>query len=480
MSEFLIRLGWPLIRRLSTSFLYEKNISERQDALVKKKLRRLSTCSIGKKLGVTSQSSINSVPLTGYNFYLPFYTNPVEGSFIYPLTDYVKTYTSGTMGKPKIYLIPRTGLMENVKTTGPSSSFVSTFDGERFRFQVGDVAYMNIPGGTYISGFYQDTARKTQSSIVKIVPENADHMTFQQKVDYFVENHSNIDIAYMTVTTLLDQVKTRVEGPISLKAFVTSDITAEPLKERIKEFIGDYPRSIYGSTETMMCTIPSVGHPGGFFFDWRVIHAQFVPIEEAQDTYSDKVMEAPDIVEMMDVEIGKRYQLIATPYYNDITRYIMPDNFECVSKGDDLLGSNIPVFKYYSRSDKLMVLHNFTRINEQEIVSVLEEAKIPFVDFTARKERMNTKEHLVIYLELSDDMPEDEVRNRVHEAFMDFDKDYRDLSDFMGYTPLKLVFLKKGTFRKYLQNKEGMPRIARIDMREERLREVLSYSDISL
>jgi len=230
----------------------------------------------------------------------------------------------------------------------------------------------------------------------------------------------------------------------------------------------------------MMCTIPSVGHPGGFFFDWRVIHAQFVPIEEAQDTYSDKVMEAPDIVEMMDVEIGKRYQLIATPYYNDITRYIMPDNFECVSKGDDLLGSNIPVFKYYSRSDKLMVLHNFTRINEQEIVSVLEEAKIPFVDFTARKDRINTKEHLVIYLELSDDMPEDEVRNRVHEAFMDFDKDYRDLSDFMGYTPLKLVFLKKGTFRKYLQNKEGMPRIARIDMREERLREVLSYSDISL
>jgi len=372
------------------------------------------------------------------------------------------------------------GLAENVKTTGPSSSFVSTFDGEKFRFQVGDVAYMNIPGGTYISGFYQDTARKTQSSIVKIVPENADHMTFQQKVDYFVENHSNIDIAYMTVTTLLDQVKTRVEGPISLKAFVTSDITAEPLKERIKEFIGDYPRSIYGSTETMMCTIPSVGHPGGFFFDWRVIHPQFVPIEEAQDTYSDTVTEAPDIVDMMDVEIGKRYQLIATPYYNDITRYIIPDNFECVSKGDDLLGSNIPVFKYYSRSDKLMVLHNFTRINEQEIVSVLEEAKIPFVDFTARKERMNTKEHLVIYLELSADMLVDEVRNLVHEAFMDFDKDYRDLSDFMEYTPLKLVFLRKGTFRKYLQNKEGMPRIARIDMREERLREVLSYSDISL
>ncbi len=49
----------------------------------------------------------------------------------------------------------------------------------------------------------------------------------------------------------------------------------------------------------------------------------------------------------------------------------MPDIVECVDKGDDVLGCLSPVFRYYARCDNLLVLHNFTRIAEEEMIQVL-------------------------------------------------------------------------------------------------------------
>lgn len=166
--------------------------------------------------------------------------------------------------------------------------------------------------------------------------------------------------------------------------------------------------------------------------------------------------------------------MIITPFFTDLTRNVTSDILECISFEDKLLKVKTPIFKFYSRADRLITLHNFTRINEQEILMVLDEAKIPFVDFTAKRELDDTKEYLRLYVEFKEEVDLDEMARKIHETFMEFDKDYRDLNNMMEYNPLRLSQLSKGAFKNFFSKKEGMSRIARIDMTDDQLKILLN------
>ncbi|MBL7169127.1 GH3 auxin-responsive promoter family protein [Candidatus Bathyarchaeota archaeon] len=438
---------------------------------MKSKFMKQSKSVIGEKIGITPGCSIESLPLTSYNFYASFFENPKEGDMMYSLDDYVKVYTSGSMGKPKSFLLPKTAMWDNVRKAGLSFLFISTHDGEKITFELGDTMYRNVPGGAYITGFLSDSLSRNSDWWIKQVPDL--NLPFHDKVDYFVENYKDIDVASMTVTTLLDEIEPRIKEPLQLKGFVTQDRSAMALREKINEFTGTYPKVAYGSTETLFCGMPSVEHPGCFFFDWRVVYTEFLPEALAINPNEDLLKDTSEIVRSSDVEVRGRYQLIATPMKNDMTRYVTPDIFECVAKGDSVLGTDQPIFRYYARMDRLLVLHNFTRIAEDELLNVLSEAGIPFVDFTARMELHGSREYMVMYLELATPMEVEEVTDRIHEELLRVDKDWRDLTDFMRYKPLKVVLLPRRTFVNYLSKRVGMPRIERINMKDEWFKQLL-------
>jgi hypothetical protein len=463
----------PLLVRMAVGFLSDKNVSEKLKQRVREKIRRQSQTSIGKKMGMKPGSDIGELPVTSYEFYMPFFKDPHEGDFIYPLKDYVRSHTSGTMGKPKIYLLPTGGLKTLLRKTGATLFLVSTFDGHKYNFRFGDTLYINVPGGSFISNIASNVMTSSGSGLIRIVPENRANMSFQEKIDYFVDHYREIDMAQMTVTTLLDDVRPRIDGRVNLKAFISLDSSAGPMKEEIRDFVGVYPMTPYASTESMVCTLPSVEHPGCFFFDWRVIYPEFVPEEKALDYNAAAYGDTPEVVPLSKVEVGKRYQLIITPFYNDLTRYVTSDVLQCVSLGDGVLGVNTPVFSFYSRADKLVSLHNFTRINEQEIMAALQSVEVPFVEFTVRKELDGTKEFMVLYLELSREEGAEAIRARVHEELMKVDKDWRDLTTMMNYTPLRIRLLPRGSFKRFLSRREGMPRITHIDMKDDQFRELI-------
>jgi len=212
----------------------------------------------------------------------------------------------------------------------------------------------------------------------------------QHEVDYFVEHHEEIDIAYMTIPTLLDDVIPRVGEKLSLKGFVVQDSAAAIYKDKIKEVTGSYPKVSYGSTEALACSVPS--------------------IQEDSET-----------VKLSEVEKGRRYRFVVTPYLTEIHKYLMPDIFECISHGDDCLDTDLPVFKYYSRGDKLVVLHNFTRIAEEELIQVMKDSGMGYVDFTARRETEGYRDYLKIYVELTEEKPVQEVHRSIGEALAEFD-----------------------------------------------------------
>jgi hypothetical protein len=474
LTESLLRVVKPFLESNALGFLREKDIAGKQRDLIGKKTRQFASCGIGKRLGIEAGVNWRKVPLTTYSFYYPYFNEPMRGDLFYPLENYVRAHTSGTMSRPKSFLLPKDALRDNLRKTGLTFMLLCTHDGEKIRFEVGDIIYRNAPGGTFLSGFMHQEANSIASKWVKTVPP--DELSFRDKVEYFIQHYKEVDVAYMNVPTLLEEAYPRIGEEFYLKGFYTQDRSAAIMKEEIKKVTGNYPKVIYGSTETMFSALPSIENPGGFFFDWRVIYPEFIPEEYVINTDEGRIDKPPEILDMTEVEVGHRYQLIATPLKNDLNRYVMPDLLECISTGDSVLGSEIPVFTYYARCDKLVMLHNFTRISEEELIQVLKDSEIPFVDFTAKREADGTRDYMKIYLELSKSMGEDVVKERLNKQLLNFDKDWRDLRSYLNYDPLKIHILSKGSFSRYLNTRGGLPKVERVEMRNENLELLLESS----
>lgn len=474
--ESIKKAAVSLLASRALSFLREKNYQQIMDQTVDKKIRKVANITLGKELVVSGSTKISDIPFTSYELYKKYYESPAEAHFLYNLNDYLTSVTSGTMGRPKKYLVPKKALQDNLSKTAFASLLISSHDGEKVAFEIGDNVYTNIPGGSQIAALLTEIGMKMNVGLVKNCPDP--NLPFQTKVDYFIDNHMDIDMAYMTVTTLLDEVYPRIGEPFHLKGFMTQDVSASVFKDEIKKVTGSYPKTTYGSTETLSSTVASIENPGSFIFDWRIMYAEFIPEKDSitvDGPFSDVSI---DTVSLSDVEPGKRYQLVATPYLTELTRYAMPDLLECVDTGDDVLGSDLPSFKYYARADRLIVLHNFTRIAEEELLSVLKESGVPFVDFTAVKEYDGAKEHMKLYLELSEPMEAEKVYRLIDERLTAFDRDWHDLKRFLKFSPLRIELLPKGSFKRYMQSREGMTRIERIGMKKSHLGLLLSLDDL--
>ena len=472
MIRWMKRKGVRALESMVTGFLKHKDPYGQMEKKLQTKIKKLSNTGIGKELGISKGIGQSKIPLTNYDFFMKYYNNPTKDDFMYPLTEYLKVTTSGTMSKPKKYLLPKQAIEDNAKKTGLATLFAATHDGESSSFEMGDMFYMNIPGGSQIANYLYEIGGKQMINILKRCPDP--DLPFHTKVDYFVKHYKEIDLAYMTVPTLFDDVVPRIPEPLQLKGFMTNDTSARVYKDEIKKLTGSYPKVAFGSTETLSATVPSVEHPGGFIWDWRVIYPEFLPEEEKVE-FKGVYDESVDTVHLQNVERGELYQLIVSPYLMDHHRYVMPDIMECIAIGDDALETDQPVFHYYSRADRIMVLHNFTRITEEELILMLKESGIPWVDFTAKKVNEDHKDFMKIFIELSKPMSEEEIVKRLNKALTDFDRDWHDLVNFLKFVPLKVEVLPRGIFNRYLEEKEGMYRVERINMKQEWLDRLLSY-----
>lgn len=472
------RLRRMVLNRLKESaldFLREEDVSGKQERLLGSKLDKMKRTKMGKELGIDKASSIEDLPLTTYAFYEKYFLNPSPEAFMYPLDQYTKAITSGTTGKPKVYLLPKPFMMDFLRKEALPILLTVTHDGEEMTFEFGDTLYLNVAPAPYGSGLELESFKELigrSRELINLVPDDP-NLSFHEKVDYFIRNHQDIDIALMTITTLLDEVCSRISEPLKLKGFLTLDKSAVAFKKEIKEATGSYPKVIYGSTEFGTPTTPSVQYPGHFIFDWRTAYWEFLPEGSAIATEEPMAKADVELIPLGDVKVGKRYQLVATTFKSELTRYVTSDLLECVSMGDNIIETSLPVFKFYARADKLINLHNFTRIGEEELLEAFNNSGTPFVDFTARGELHGTREYLVVYVEPTKTIDVKMAEKEFHRQLYKIDKDYRDLSDFFGYTPLMLKVLRRGTFKRYLRGKRGMPKVDRVNMKEEHFKILL-------
>jgi len=101
-------------------------------------------------------------------------------------------------------------------------------------------------------------------------------------------------------------------------------------------------------------------------------------------------------------------------------------------------------------------------------------ANIPFIDFAARAEVEKGLEYLAMYIEPTREKTAEEIQRLLHEQLYTEDRDYRELANFFGYTPIKVHIVPKGTFALYLQDKVAtIPKVDRINMEEKEFKKLI-------
>lgn len=434
---------------------------EKQEKRLQEKFRRMANTNIGAKLGILAGTKIGSISFTDYEFYEPFYSNPSMGSLMYRIEDYARIKTSGTTGTSKWFLIPRKSMRKVLRETALPVIFSLFHDGEKITLEYGDTLYLDLGPAPFLSGsMFNMGSSEKRAPFLNLVPNI--NLSFKEKVDFFILNYRQINAAWFMASTIVTRVMPAIDKPIKLKGLMLiDDSVARAYKSEITKFFDTKPKTLYASTETIAPTIPSVQYSMGFIFDPRRGIFEFDKIGKTQN---DK--ETP--VGLNEIKVGNVYRLIYTDLIGELTRYNTASSFKCIAKGDDIIGSDFPVFEYHSRLDKSLSMMNFTRIDENELIQAFQGTGIQFMDFTARVERKAEFEYLNIYIELLGRNSEKEVEREIHKQLYSIDQDYKMLSDLFGYNPVRVVSLPTGVFAKYLEDRKGAyPKVCRIDMNKE-------------
>jgi GH3 auxin-responsive promoter len=441
----------------------EKTV-EKQEQRLEKKLRLLERTEIGRKLGLSDKTKLRDVPVTRYEFYESFFNNPTPQAFMYPLQEYERTRTSGTSGKEKWFIIPREYMTKTIIETAIPMIMLATHDGEKIAMEYGDTVYVNTAPRPFVGGVMISlvSGKREKPPLFRVVPNF--NIPFEDKVKHFVNNSDKIDIAITQASIVVSQIIPALKRPICLKGLFCLDTPiAEMYSDKIAQFTGVVPRTAFASTETLHCSIPSVDHPLGFFMDWRRGLFEFIPLKQESDDKSS----AAGINE---VKVGGIYRVIFTSLESELTRYDTMNALECVAQGDDILDVDCPIFKFHSRLEKTISLHNFTRISEDELISVFREAGLEFAEFTTKTSTIEGLQYLTIYLETSDQRCKEELAKSIHEGLIQNDIAYKELVDFYHYVPTRVNLMPNGVFGKFLFGKPAtVAKIERIDVSEEEL-----------
>ncbi len=249
----------------------------------------------------------------------------------------------------------------------------------------------------------------------------------------------------------------------SLKVITTMGTDSTVYKKRVKDLWGRAPLEVYGNTETAVIATQTWDYDGMVFFP-NLNFLEFIPEEEHFKCQLDRSYQ-PKTVLLDEVKAGENYELVITNFHGGaLVRYRIGDMIRITTLRNDRLGIDIPQMIFERRADDLIDL-GFMRLTEKVIWQSIENTRIPYRDWTARKE-VGEIPRLHLYIELDDNYAasEEDVATAVYEEIKKVDgglyiyKDLPSLERLIDFRPIKVTILPAGIFDKYKDQRrsEGM------------------------
>lgn len=226
----------------------------------------------------------------------------------------------------------------------------------------------------------------------------------------------------------------------------------------IQNHWGSQMLQCYGSSEAGMLAIQDWQKNGMTLLPDSVF-LEFLPEDEA-----DGGDAAPTLL-INELQPGKRYEPIITSLYGmPFLRYRQGDLVEVIATAEDGHGTKLPKFIFHNRADDLVDLFGIARIVTTTIEEALVLTDIDRGAWSVRKAYESGHPVVKIYIELNKETNIGKFGHKLHRKLMSVDRHYAEAAFIMGYNPIKVVPLRRGTFDLYarvVRNKGVASHVAR-------------------
>jgi hypothetical protein len=250
----------------------------------------------------------------------------------------------------------------------------------------------------------------------------------------------------------------------SVKAILGGGTDSTVFKTKIKELWGRYPLEVYAGTEGGIYATQTWDYDGMTFVT-NLNFLEFIPQAERFKWQLDHDYQ-PETVLLDEVKAGECYEVVITNFHGGIiTRCRLDDMVRITSLRNEKLGIDIPQMVFESRADDLIDITGLGRLTEKIVWQAIENTGIPYTDWTARKEVIDGKPMLHLYLELKDNYIASErgVATAVYEQLVKLDKEYEynlcrtfgTPEAVLGVKPVKVMLLPQGAFVNYMAQRQA-------------------------
>ncbi len=469
-----------------------------QERLLLEQIDLLAGSDIGRQiLGGHVPTSVEEfrdrVPLTAYEDYYPYLSQKRED--VLPRKPVWWLHTSGRSG-PDFKWVPYSE--EAARKLGECAMstiiFASCSRRGEFVFEEGDTMLYALAPFPYMSGA---TARgfDREFNFTFLPPlEEAEAMGFQERIqegfrlalregldafngvasvlvkigEQFTEGAGGLQLS----TYLLDPrvlarlvrglIRSRLDGRSYLlpkdlwdvKYIGTGSTDTALFRSQIEEHWGRTPIEAYGATEATGILSVQAWNAKGLTFFPDVNFLEFIPEAEHIKSRRDPSYQ-PDLCLLDEVEAGEKYELVITNFWGGVfTRYRVGDLVEIISLRDDEIGIDLPQMTFYSRADGIIDLAAFTRLTEKDVWRAIEEAGVPYADWMARKEAASRAPILHLYVETTQEVDAETLREDVRARLREIHPPYAELEDMLDMDPLRVTLLPRGAFARYFYERQ--------------------------
>ena len=238
----------------------------------------------------------------------------------------------------------------------------------------------------------------------------------------------------------------------TLKGIMTGGMDTDIYKGKVQYYWGRMPLEGYASTEGGNQCAQAWNFKGMTFLP-DINFLEFIPFDEHMKE-KENPKYTPKTVLMDGLTIGV-YELVTTSFHGGVMlRYRIGDFFNVIALEDREIGCKLLQFKFFSRCDDYMDLGNMARFSEKTIWQALEATGIKYVDWAARKEVVEDRTILHLYLELDKNgrSSASVIMKKFKQALNKVNPEFGKMEEMMGKDHLKITQLPIGAFNHYIKS----------------------------
>jgi len=251
----------------------------------------------------------------------------------------------------------------------------------------------------------------------------------------------------------------------SVKGIMCGGTDGAVFKERIKKLWGRFPLDTYSCTEGGIIATQTWDYDSMTFIP-NLNFLEFIQEAEYSKWQLDNSYQ-PKTILLDEVKAGEHYEVVITNFHGGaMVRYRMGDVIRITFLKNENLGIDIPQMAFEGRADEIINIGGFFRLTEKIIWQAIENTNIPYKDWAVRRELIEDRPALHIYIELKDGYIASEkgVAKAVYNQLKELDTGfiYSELENMLGdmdsvldLRPIEVTLLPEGAFANYIAQRRA-------------------------